>query len=102
MPKDSTKLDQFAEQTEREPYRRIDTHDKTAFFRFIAPQELARFLSEELSVPIADHAALPAGTRLSLELDFSSLAAARESLARIGLGLALERKGEVVVEMEVE
>jgi hypothetical protein len=102
LPKDSIKLAQFAEQTERDPYRRIDTHDKTAFFRFIAPQELARFLSDELSVPIADHTALPPGTRLSLELDFSSLAAARESLARIGLALALERQGEVVVGMGIE
>ena len=102
LPKDSIKLAQFAEQAAKTPYRRVDAHDKTAYFRYISSPELSHFLTQELSVPIADHTALPTGTRLSLELDFSSLAAARESLARIGLGLAMERQGKAVVGMEAE
>ena len=95
--KDSSVLAGFRTGSEKEFIQYMDSANKTALLVHITPAHLAQFLTQELNVPVANHTRLPADAKLKVEMDFASLASARESLSQHGLALERVKEGASVV-----
>lgn len=94
---DSADLHEFKTTEDRDFIQYKDDANKTALLVYVTPSRLARFLTEELNVSVVNQTGLPADTKLRIEMDFASLASARESLRRHGLALERLKKGAAVV-----
>ncbi|MCB9291115.1 MAG: hypothetical protein H6560_27670 [Lewinellaceae bacterium] len=95
--KDSILLETFRTGAELKYIEYKDNANKTALLVNITPANLSRFLTRELDVSVVNNINLPQNARLKVEMDFASLASARESLARHGLGLERIKEGATVV-----
>lgn len=95
--KDSAALQAYLSVSDKEFIQYKDDNNKTALLTYISPANLARFLTQELDVSVINQTGLPTDTKLKIEMDFASLASARESLARHGLALERVKEGATVV-----
>ena len=94
--KDSVALSTIMAEPDKDFIQYVDGANKTALLVHITPAHLARFLTQELNVPVANHTCLPTDAKLKVEMDFSSLASARESLSQLGLALERGKEGASV------
>ena len=94
--KDSAVLDEFRVVSDKDFIQYKDAHNKTALLVHITPADLARFLTQELDVSVVNRTGLPADTKMKIEMDFASLASARESLSRHGMALERVKEGATV------
>ncbi len=95
--RDSSALQEFVSVSGKEYIQYKDDNNKTALLVHISPANLARFITQELDISVVNQTGLPADTKLKIEMDFASLASARESLARHGLALERVKEGATVV-----
>ena len=93
----SHNLEQSQEFADQKYFEYKDAANKTALLVNITPANLSRFLTKELDVSVVNNTGLSTGNRLKVEMDFASLASARESLARHGLALERIKEGATVV-----